>query len=401
MCSTGATAEPWETGLLLERFEERLAAELEGPDVAMLAAEVRRQGEELLPSLRARQSSQWDFGGAAGLALGGSLSVPVVDPARQAQLSLALQRQRLARHNEQSSKRRRLEEFVRTLRLLAHLGEVEAILVEHRSGLLAARPDWERLTLDSQAGPLEIGYLEVLRALRQTRSERRLLLELVATRLELEPDALIDARVDRPAIGSAANGTSCDAGSDELIRAGLVLEESLLARKASAAMDDTAITLDLSADARYRSGPTVEPLAADLRLALRVELPPIGPTSADVRVELTAGGVAQLAELSWPARSAEIEVEDPRREHRRSLAEVRLAELRAADAVEAGHELVKLRELVLHAAEDALEQSAEPTMDQLAAWSQARLGLLNAQLERDLALLELSGPCSPELRPSP
>ena len=436
-----SAAELIDAAILLQRFEQQLLSDSPPPDVRAIDRELGRLQAAKSPVVRVRQSSSWNFGEVAALGLGGSVSTRLSDPEVEAQEALMAQRLLLAQHNARSERRNRLREFRRTLRLLAHVEEVEALLAAHRSGLLAEHPEWLALEREvfgvygagtdlgtavrarqdrsgsdlataaggrsgarSAAPPrledAEIGYLEMLQALERTRGERYLLARAIEFRAGLQPLQLEGVEIGRPPPPAAGTpvlecGANGATASDESVRAGLLLEEARLASHAEAARARPQVSLELSGSANYQtSQSTRDHWRGDLRASLRVLLPATKGVSWEARVEAGAAGLSQELNLSWPSRESGSQVRLPEAEedYLEALAEAGLAATRAQRALLDARGRQQLRVLELSRAQ-ALLASGGGAMRSVNAVAQAELALLNAQLEVDLARIEAAISC--------
>lgn len=424
-----AATEPPDAAELLRRFEQQLLSDSPPADVLGISRELARLRAAKSPVLRLRQSSSWNFGEVAGLGLGGSVSALLSDPEVEAQEALLAQRLLLAQHNARSERLDRLREFRRTLRLLAHLEEVEALLAGHRSRLLAQQPEWLALerevfgvygagtdpatAVDSgqdQSGAglatatrledAQLGYLEVVQALERARGERYLLTRAIEVRAGLEPLQLEGVEIGRPPLPAAGPPTlECGANeataSDEAIRAGLLLEEARLASRAEAARTLPQISLELSGTAYYQTSQSArDPWRGDLNASIRVLLPATDGASGEAQVGVGPAGLSQELALSWPPRGGEPQESalSAEADYLEALAEARLAAIRSQRSLLDARATLQLRVLELSRAREVLASSGGD-MRSVNAVAQAELALLNAQLEFDLARIEAAAGC--------
>lgn len=445
-----AAAEPPTAADLLHRFERQLLFDPPSADVVDIGRELARLRAAEVPVVRLQQSSSWNFGEVADLGLGGTVTALLSHPEGEAQEALMAQRLLLARHNARSERRHRVREFRRMLRLLAHLEEVEALLAGLRSRLLARQPQWLRLERDlfgkqrfgidpatavharsdgSAAGlataarlaDAQIGYLEAVQALERTRGERYVLARSIEVRAGLEPLELEGVNLGRPPLPAAGRALQCGVNesvneganetvtSDETIRAGLLLEEARLATRAEAARTRPQVSLELSGSAHYRTSHSVrDPRSrdwrGDLSASLRVLLPATAGVSGEARLRAGPNGLNQELALNWPPRRSprgsapEESAAGAEADYREALAEARLAAIRAQRALLDARGRLKLRVLELSRVRASLASSGGD-LGSVKAAAQAELGLLNAQLEVDLARIEVGASC--DLTPSP
>jgi hypothetical protein len=411
-----------EADRLLALFLERLSLEPEGEDVRIVEGDLASAEAWSVPAVRLRQSSAWNFGtvnygtvnyGTVGeIGVGVTLTLPLLDPEGAAREELLARRLELARHNAAAERDRRAHEFLRTLRLLAHVEEVVEVMEEHRRGLDGFLPELTGLALRPDTGPLDgqqLGYLELLESLQRARGERTLLWELVASKSGVAPPSGGSFRLGRPSLPAAETaGTECRDGNEDARRAELVRRQAVAASAAEAARQEAHISLDLSGDLRYRfpSDGAGEPWLADLRLSLRASLPPFaGARSGVLTLDASPTGIDQTAVLDWPGSAGamrEAAGEGADMAHRRSLEEAELALSRALVARDDADSLVALRGAALAAADARLVRAgvrAGPA--ELEGVSQARIALLNAELELDLAVIALAEACGLPIRPVP
>lgn len=409
---------------LLADFERRLLDEASGADIERITLELERLEAAALPSLRFRQRAAWDFGDLVELELGTTLTWEISDPQGDAQMALVAKRLELAKHHDGVQRSSRLREFQRSLRLLAHLEEVELLLSRHRRQLLALRPHWLGLerqlsSFVSGSGPAEvagggrgrgtepgagfgaeqIAFLEVVQALERTRRERSLLLLSLARRTGFDPAELEPSPLGRPPLPEAApllagcmeNGSF---ETDETVRAELLFEEALLAVRADSARSQPKVTLELSANGRYRNSTFSRPLNADSRLALRVSLPAGSDASGQISLAATPAGLSQEANVAWPAATAATGdgTDAAARNHRHTRERARIDVLRRLAGLQEARDRFRLRRLELAVAKRSLD-SRDGQIELLGASAQAELALLNAALEVDLALIEIASDC--------
>ncbi|MEX2534058.1 MAG: hypothetical protein WD273_00540 [Trueperaceae bacterium] len=388
--------------VLLERFEERLLSEPGQEDVGMLERELERQELARQPSFSLRESSSWDLGQVFEVGVGGSVSLPVSNPEAVAHLALGEQRLLLARFNANSQRSRRREEFLRSLRLLAHVEEVEALLVEHRRQLLKLRPEWSAVETDSFdiPDPARIGYLEMIQALARTRGERVLLAQSIAYGARVDAARLANMKVGRPALPHVPGElgiAECSHSSEEVRRVEFLLHEEQLASQVDASRGLPKAQLDLSGGLRYATGVLGnQPWNGDFRLALRVVMPTATGVAAELDFDVRPDRLGQAFSLSWPrdVGPSRPPVGDPEEVHRGVLEESRLRAMRVSQTFRDASARRRLRELELMSAQVALTQMGagqDPAL--LAARAQAELSLLNAELEVDLARIELTSIC--------
>jgi hypothetical protein len=390
---------------LLQLFLRRLSDEPESEDVGLVAAELERTRAAGRPGVRIRQSSSWPFDLGGRVGLGVTLTVPLSDPEGTAQEDLLRWRLELALHNAHSERARQAHEFRRTLRLLAHLEEVVFVLDAYRPRLAESLPEPPSLAAASPPPELDsrqIAFLEMEQGLQRARGELALLQELVALRTGLEVELLRSGRVGRPA-GPAgpASESACLAGTDDSRRAELVLRQAEASTAAARARQEARVTLDLGGDVSYRFAPrgAGEQWQADLRLSLQASLPPVGGASPGLTLDGRSTGIDQQLTFDWPGPAASpVEPEDAAaRRYRRSVEESRLAVSQAAAARDVAAARVALRRAVLVGMRAPLDPYAPPAdggePHELKASSQARLALLNAELELDLAEIDLAEAC--------
>jgi hypothetical protein len=406
-----------EADRLLALFVERLSLEPEGEDVRLVAGDLASAEAWSVPAVRLRQSSTWHYGtvnyGTVGeIGVGVTLTLPLLDPEGAAREELLARRLELARHNAAAERDRRAHEFLQTLRLLAHVEEVVEVMEEHRRGLDGFLPELTGLALRPDTGPLDLqqlGYLELLQSLQRARGERTLLWKLVAARTGQERSPGSPFRLGRPSLPAVETaGTECRDGNEDARRAELVRRQAVAVAAAEAARQEAHISLDLSGDLRYRfpSDGTGEPWLADLRLSLRASLPPLaGARSGVLTLDASPTGIDQTTVLDWPSSTGaakEAAGEGADLAHRRSLEEAELALSRALVARDDANSLLALRGTALASADARLVRAgvrAGPA--ELEAVSQARIALLNAELELDLALIALAEACGLPVRPVP
>jgi hypothetical protein len=401
-----------EADRLLAIFLELLWLEPEGEDVRLVAGDLESAGAWSTPAVRLRQSSSWNYGSDGEIGVGVAIAVPLLDPQGAAQEELLANRLELARHNAAAEHDRRAHEFVRTLRLLAHVEEVVEVVEEHRRSLDVLRPELAGLTLQPATAPLDgqqLGYLELLQSLRRARGERALLWQIVALKTGVAAPSGGPLRLGRPSLTRLdAAEEACREGNEDARRAELVRRQAVAAGAAEAARERTQLSLDLSGDLRYRFASTGvgEPWLADVRLSLRASLPPLAGARSGLTLDARPGGADQVATLDWsgsPAKIRETAGDEADLEQRRSLEEVELGLSRARVARDDATSLVGLRRAALVAAEAAL---ASPGVRvgpaDLEALSRARIALLNAELEQDLAVIALAEACGlpPQARTS-
>ncbi|MEX2543384.1 MAG: hypothetical protein WD314_16380 [Trueperaceae bacterium] len=419
LLSVGKAAEPLDAASLLRTFSDRLNAEPASEDVGLVAQELARVRADRLPEVRVRQSSAWSFGesfgatagsspggtpvGGGALGVGAAVTVPVLDPEAAAQELLLWERLVLAEHNDLAERQRRIYEFRRSLRLLAHVDEVAAVLERHQRELLALRPRWRALQGAGASTPPDgqyLGYLEVAQALERARRERALLVELVSGNVGIGVDRLAGSMVGRPPLpGTEAIESldECTVAFGEARRAQLVRQAASSSAAADASRGKTRASLDVSADLHYRPA-AASALAwqADLRLALRVALPAGGPTTGAVTLDVSPTGVGQALTLTWPAKPGPLpatQSSDAREdaEYERSLSEARLTVLRAVAARDDAEGRVELRRLTLQSELSEVGEAEQP--GRLNSVARARLAVLNAELDLDLAVLNLAETC--------
>lgn len=395
--SFGQSAEPLDAEALLRAFGERLSAEPAGEDTGLVALELARVRAAQRPRLSVRQSSDWTFGGEATIGIGAAVTVPVLDPEAAAQELLVRQRLALAQHNDLAERQRRVYEFRRSLRLLAHVEEVVTALERHRRDLLALRPRSRDLEGTEPGVPLDgqdLGYLEVIQALERARSEHALLLELVSANVGIGVDRLAESVLGRPPMpGTELNASleECKVAFDEARRAQLVRRTTSYSAALEASRTRANASLDLSGDLSYRPAAGSSPSwRGDLRLALRVALPSGGPMSGKVTLAVTPSGLGQELTVSWPVEHRARSAAGEDAEYQRALDEARLAVLRAVAARDDAETRVALRRLTLRS---ELSSAGGASASRLNAVAQARLALLNAELDFDLAVLDLAETC--------
>lgn len=405
---------------MLARFEEILAGEPAGEDYLRVAGDLEYQRRSHLPRIRLRQDSSWTFGGGAGLGMGVVLAIPVHRPDSVFLRQLAEKRLELVEHNIQAERNRRLDEFRRTLRLLAHIEEAEELLAGHREELLLIRPEWRSLEQGrarDDGRPLEenrgstavsreqLAYLEIVQALARTRRERTLLLGLVAARLQLPESRLAQVRVGRPPPRPGGDwlalAIDCETSNDEIERAELMLQEAQISRAADGASAQVRVDLDLSGDVTYRPQSEFMPAwQAGLSASLRVELPASARVSGAVTVEGTPDSLSQELTLSWPrspAPYAEGGGGEAELSYRKTIGEAKLAAVQARHALEDAGDTLRLRRIELAGVNASSSRPGAARGPQvLSTRAQARLALLNAELQHDLAVMEVLQSCGAE-----
>lgn len=399
-------AQPMGAAALLELFDNRLQEESEGEDVTRVEADLAGLRAARQPNLRLRQSIRWNYSGRPDLGLGFSLAVPLLDPEHLAREAQVEQRLLLARFNDQSQRQRRRIDFRRKLRLIAHLQEVEEVLAHHQRTLLERRPGLLELQRE-RSGVIdqeELAFLEIAQALASSERERQLLLEWVARQVGLTGEELAAAQIGRlpPAPAEELEHEACLGHNDQLQRAELVQRETLLAAQAEAAVAHTQVTLDLAGDLGYEgSASGIAPDSAwraDLRLSLRFGLPNVAGLAPGLSLRASPADVSQEVTVQWPPPAAARPdlLSGSERAYRQARDEARLEAMRAFGNWRDSADRAELRGLSVVRAEQALSaggRTAVPALEQAVA--QAKLALLNAELERDLAALELDMLCGP------
>lgn len=403
-----------DSGALLTAFAERLRAEPPGEDLRRVALQQEAEAAAMTAKLTIRQSSSLavDGSGALDLGLGASLAIPLYDPGGVANAALARHRLELARHNQASDRRARLEEFWRTLRLLAHLEEVEGVLGRYRSEMLDQVPGLSQLESGPLPllGPTELSYLELAQAWSRARGERELLAGLVKQQAGLPDDAGL-AQVGRPpAVTAPAAAGDCRTAGDEESRALLVLEEASLEVAARQADLEPVTVIDIAGDVSYSTGARgalnyrtarrEQPWVAGVRVSLRTRLPRTLPLNGQLGIEWSESGLRQEFNLSWPPGPAVHfpDLEAARQEYARSAATQRITMERLSVAVEHAEGHLRLKEAVFDSARTEAEaRAAGVAGPSHAALAQAQIALLSAQLELDLANLQLAFACGDEV----
>ena len=391
---------------LLELFEERLLAAPSAGDVAAVTAELERLGESRLPRVRLAQRATWDFDELQAVSLSASVDWGVSDPMAAAQRELTAQRLVLAQHNERVQREARIREFRRTLRLLAHLNEVETLLTHHRTRLLTLRPRLRELEgLDSArdvAGggvhldAQRLSYLEMVQALERTRRERDLVQSIVAARVGLDPVDLAGAALGRPPVPPpGSNEVDCLADQEyrsaETQRAQLVLEEARLARKAEESRAMPKVSLDLNGNARYAPTDSSSPWQADVRLALRVALPAASGVNTELGAQVTPSGFTEEISIGWPpAAPVSFDMDAAHQAYRQTLERSQLDALRSLKALQDARDRLRLARAE-YSSVGALGPARE--LGDANAVAQAGIALLNAELEADLAAIEAAVYC--------
>ena len=397
---------------LLALFEERiLTAPTEG-DVSAVSAELERLGASRLPRLRLAQRATWDLDELQAVSLSASVDWGISDPMAAAQRELTAQRLVLAQHNARFQREARIREFRRTLRLLAHLNEVETLLTHHRARLLTLRPRLRELEglvsasnvagggvhLDAQ----RLSYLEMVQALERTRRERELVQSIVAARVGLDPADLAGVALGRPPIppippmGPEEVGCLADKEyrSAETLRAQLVLKEARLARNVEETRAMPRVSLDLNGNARYAPTDPSSPWQADVRLALRVALPATSGVSTELAAEVTPSGFTEELSIGWPpAASESFDMEAARQAYRQTLERSKLDALRSLKTLQDARDRLRLERAEFSSVSAA---ASAGELGYANAAAQAGIALLNAELEADLAAIEAAAYCSNE-----
>lgn len=386
---------------LLSLYEKRLAESYPGADVALLEGELKRAQAALGPRLRIREAAFVGFSTAAeiGVDLTGSLSFPLSDPEAVAHASLMRRRLELAEHDHAYERSRLLFDFRRTLRLAAHFEKVVAVLVENRREMLSLRPEWRALERSGELSYLsgrELEYLEFVDALARARGELELLVGSLSASTGVREAVLEKAGIGPlPAGGpfEPDNGPTCANGGVAMRRVRLVHRENLADEGVEAARRLPSVRLDLDADIGFDAGASA-PLRAEVQVGLQVALPAAAALAGAAPLVTLAADPARLSQevaLSWPGPAFTSEMErigEADRAFRRSALSVGLATRRLVASQAAAEAALRLRKLALRSLENG---SFDPEL--LVALARARLTVLDAELELDLATLELWQAC--------
>lgn len=402
---------------LLRLYEQRLAADRLGGDVVLLEGELKRARAALEPTLRIRQGASVGFTAGPALAadLAASLSIPLSDPEAVAHASLMQRRLELAEHDHAFERSRRLFDFRRTLRLAAHFEEVGGVLDDNRRKLLSLRPEWrelEQVTGISRLSSEELGYLELVDALVRARAELQLLLGSISASTGVREAVLETAGIGRlpprrPFTDSDAS--ACLTEGTAMRRARLVHLENGAGAATEISRRLPSVRLDLTADVGFDAA-AFEPLRAGAQAALQVALPP-SPAMAGAAplwtVTADTERISQEASLSWPAPASEIEPEragSVDRTFRQAVLDAELGIRRLVASRAAAEATLRLRRLALHSLDSRSGSGAmtgePPGMTEpfdvglLVAVARARLAVLEAELDLDLAALELLQSCT-------